>query len=81
MASTNGALAFVWKQFGSSGRTRPYNPSVNRRRAYSRLTLQTQDLDAQKTDLAGIWGDSGGTLLRCFRGQSPTTPSFTRHRR
>jgi hypothetical protein len=32
--------------------------------AYSRLALQTQDLDAQETSFAGIWGDFGGTLRR-----------------
>jgi len=31
MVSTNRALAFRGKQFGSSGRTRTYNPSVNSR--------------------------------------------------
>jgi hypothetical protein len=30
MVSTNGALVFGGKQFGSPGRIRTYNPSVNR---------------------------------------------------
>ena len=29
--------------------------------AYSRLALQTQDLDARKVNFLGIWGDFGGT--------------------
>ena len=49
-------------RFGSSGRTRTYNPSVNSRTACSRLTLQTRDLDAPKcefrVELGGLWGDS-----------------------
>src|ERR1035441_3217749 len=53
--------SFVVKGFGSAGRTRTYNPSVNSRMAYSRLALQTQDLDALETNSAGIWGDFGGT--------------------
>jgi ribosome recycling factor len=40
---------------------RTYNPSVNSRMAYSRLALQTRDLDVQKTNSRGIWGDFGGT--------------------
>ena len=36
--------------FGSSGRIRTYNPSVNSRRVHSRLALQTQDLDARKSN-------------------------------
>jgi hypothetical protein len=50
------------QKFGSSGRTRTYNPSVNSRTAYSRLTLQTQVLRRAKTGfsrkLGGLWGDS-----------------------
>ena len=60
--------------FGSSGRTRTYNPSVNSRKAYSRLALQTQDLHARKADCRINWGDSGGTLQRSFRSQFPTSP-------
>jgi hypothetical protein len=51
------------KGFGSSGRTRTYNPSVNSRTACSCLALQTQDLQVQNFDFPGNWGDSGGTLL------------------
>ena len=47
--------------FGSSGRIRTYNPSVNSRMAYSRLTLQTVDLHARKANYHVNWGDSGGT--------------------
>ena len=45
--------------FGSSGRTRTYNPSVNSRRAYDRLALQTQDLEARKVSFHGIWTGNG----------------------
>src|ERR1035441_7928564 len=53
-----------WEIFGSSGGTRTYNPSVNSRTAYSRLALQTQDLDAQKANYRVNWGDFGGTRPR-----------------
>jgi integrase len=50
------------KIIGSSGRIRTYNPSVNSRTAYSRLTLQTQLLRRVKNKLSrklgGLWGDS-----------------------
>ena len=36
-------------------------PAVNSRPGCSRLTLQTQDLHAQKADYRRIWGDSVGT--------------------
>jgi len=39
-------------RFGSSGRTRTYNPSVNSRTAYSRLALQTQVLAQAKCGLS-----------------------------
>ena len=71
MLSTNGALAFGGTEFGSSGRTRTYNPSVNSREAYSRLTLQTRDLDAPKSNFPGNWGDSGGTVDGCQLKESP----------
>jgi len=67
MPSTNCGEDIAEKGFGSSGRTRTYNPSVNSTTGCSRLTLQTQDLDARKTSLSGIWGDSGGTLTGGFR--------------
>src|ERR1035437_5175100 len=35
--------------------------SVNSRNGCSRLTLQTRDLDAQKSRFRGNWGDFGGT--------------------
>ena len=60
MASTNGALAFGREQFGSSGRIRTYNPSVNSRMPVPRLTLQTLDLDAQQANFDVNWGPSGG---------------------
>ena len=44
-------------------RFRTYNPSVNSRMVYSRLALQTQDLEAQKAGFSGNWGDSGGTHI------------------
>ena len=62
LASTTGEGIFGKNEIGSSGRTRTYNPSVNSRTAYSRLALQTQDLDALKVSFAGIWGEFGGTL-------------------
>src|ERR1700674_3245456 len=48
-------------KIGSSGRTRTYNPSVNSRTAYSRLTLQPQNLEVRNFDFLGNWGDFGGT--------------------
>ena len=46
---------------GSSGRIRTYNPSVNSRNGFSRLTLQTQVLARAKCrfsqKLGGLWGD------------------------
>jgi serine/threonine protein kinase len=53
----------VFEKFGSSGRTRTYNPSVNSRMACSRLTLQPQDLETLTMILSANWGDSGGTLF------------------
>src|ERR1017187_3586838 len=49
------------------GRVRPlecqlYRRSVNSRRAYGRLALQTQDLDARKVDFRANWRDSGGSI-------------------
>ena len=56
----------------------PNNPSVNSRKAYSRFALQTQDLDVQKPNFPGIWGDFGGTLRRSsgtsFRRDGFTAP-------
>ena len=52
----------VYEKFGSSGRIRTYNPSVNSRMACSRLTLQTQGLTSCKSsfsgNLGGLWGYS-----------------------
>src|ERR1035437_3901808 len=48
--------------FGSSGRIRTSNPSVNSRTACSRLVLQTRDLDARKSNFTGIWGYYSGVL-------------------
>jgi hypothetical protein len=48
-------------KFGSSGRIRTYNPSVNSRTACSRLTLQTKGLRVYYAGFAGNWGDFGGT--------------------
>src|ERR1017187_7909890 len=39
------------------------NPSVNSRITCSQLALQTQGLDARKTDYRVNWGDSGGTVV------------------
>jgi hypothetical protein len=48
--------------FGSSGRTRTYNPSVNSRMAHHRLALQIKHLHALNWDfpreLGGLWGGS-----------------------
>src|ERR1019366_3797813 len=53
---------FVAGSYGSSGRTRTYNPSVNSRMPYSRLALQTKILRRAKTgfrgNLGGLWGYS-----------------------
>ena len=55
---------------GSKGRgaTRSYNSSVNSQMAYSRIALQTEDLDARKADyrvnLGGTFGGPPQTLLR-----------------
>jgi hypothetical protein len=53
--------------FGSSGRTRTYNPSVNSRMACSRLTLQTLALRHAKyglvPKLGGLWGYSVDRLV------------------
>src|SRR5262249_54296642 len=49
------------KRFGSSGRTRTYNPSVNSQPGCNCLTLQTRVLTPAKTGfhrkLGGLWGD------------------------
>src|SRR5260370_40780463 len=58
----------VFERFGSSGRTRTYNPSVNSRMACSCLTWQLQDLDTSKLIFVGNWGDSRGTLERSTGG-------------
>ena len=63
LASTTGDRGFGKTGFGSAGRTRTYNPSVNSRTAFSRLALQTQDLHSQNADYRVNWGDSGGTLI------------------
>jgi hypothetical protein len=60
---TTGALDFTCLKFGSSGRIRTYNPSVNSRTACFRLVLQTQILTRAKNGfsgkLGGLWGCSG----------------------
>ena len=48
-------------KFGSSGRTRTYNPSVNSRGNRRTVALQTQGLPARNRIFAGIWGRFGGT--------------------
>ena len=60
--STGSAEELVVEGFGSSGRIRTYNPSVNSRTAYGRLALQTRDLGARKSNFPGILGDFGGTV-------------------
>ena len=62
-ASTNRTGELGKTEFGSSGRTRTYNPSVNSRTACSRLALQTLALRPAKVDLSrklgGLWGTLG----------------------
>ena len=53
--------SIAWRLTAHSART--YNPSVNSRRVNSRLALQTQDLDALKSDFPGNWGNAGGTPI------------------
>ena len=60
--------------FGSAGRTRTYNPSVNSRTACSRLTLQTQDLDAPESNFPGNWGGLWGYSHRPYN-----MPSWRAH--
>ena len=50
-------------RIGSSGRTRTYNPSVNRRGNVVALLLQTQGLQAQFSKFAENWGRFGGTTF------------------
>ena len=54
------ANVFKWLDFGSSGRIRTYNPSVNSRHGFSRLTLQTQLFRRAKAGFSrkcgGLWG-------------------------
>ena len=74
----NGVLAgcysvYVFEKFGSSGRIRTYNPSVNSRTALSRLTLQTKGLHVYYAGFVGNWGDFGGTpcnILNNIRRES-----------
>ena len=54
------ANVFKWLDFGSSGRIRTYNPSVNSRHGFSRLTLQTQLFRRAKAGFSRKWGGSGG---------------------
>jgi len=61
MLLTTGDLNSVVGRFGSSGRIRTYNPSLNSRNGCSRLALQTQGLHARNSDYRVNWGDSGGT--------------------
>jgi len=62
-AETNGL------KFGSSGRTRTYNPSVNSRPGCAASRCKHKYLCTQKTDSSANWGDSGGTL------QAPSKPA------
>ena len=45
---------------GSPGRIRTYNPSVNSRNGFSRLTLQTQLFRRAKTGFSRKWGGLWG---------------------
>ena len=64
-----------WLQESSE---RCYKLSVHSRTAYSRLALQTRDLDARKANFAGIWGDFGGTLRRAPWASFSHPPGFPR---